>query len=158
MFTKANLRHFALDLLYQSGTHYTLVDSNQNRLIVDYTLVDSNQNRCMYFLVAKQPNELAVKLSEVWIRILINDIVSISNDPLIDGEYGLSSRKEKRALCLGSSVQFVKSFSFDSCKLLKANAFVYMYEKFESNVHYCANTLKIVNKHYLDYCKRKYNK
>ena len=83
----------------------------------------------MYFLVAKQPSELAVKLSEVWIRILIND-----------------------------SVQFVKSFSFDSCKLLKANAFVYMYEKFESNVHYCANTLKIVNKHYLDYCKRKYNK
>ena len=83
-FAKANLRDFALDLLYQYETYYALVDSNQNR--------------CMYFLVAKQPCELAVKLSEVWIRILINGTVSISNNFLINGENGLSSRKEKRAL------------------------------------------------------------
>ena len=43
----------------------------------------------------KQPCELAVKLSKVGIRILINDILSISNDLLIDGEYGMSNRKEK---------------------------------------------------------------
>ena len=67
-------------------------------------LVDSNQNRCMYFLVAKQPCELAVKLSELWIRILINDSMSISNDFLINGEYGLSSRKANRALFLDSCV------------------------------------------------------
>ena len=52
----------------------------------------------MYFLVAKQPCEFAVKLSGVWIRILINGTVSISNDFLINGKNGLSSRKEKRAL------------------------------------------------------------
>ena len=67
-------------------------------------LVDSNQNRCMYFLVAKQPSELAVKLSELWIRILINDSMSISNDFLINGEYGLSSRKANKALFLDSCV------------------------------------------------------
>ena len=67
-------------------------------------LVDSNQNRCMYFLVPKQPCELAVKLSELWIRILINDSMSISNDFLINGEYGLSSRKANRALFLDSCV------------------------------------------------------
>ena len=67
-------------------------------------LVDSNQNRCMYFLVATQPCELAVKLSELWIRILINDSMSISNDFLINGEYGLSSRKANRALFLDSCV------------------------------------------------------
>ena len=132
LFAEANLRHFALDLLYQSGTHYILVDSNQNR--------------CMYFLVAGQPCELAVNLSEVWIRILINDVVSISNNSLIDDEYCLSSRKEKRALFLDSCVQFVKSFYFDACKLLNTDAFVYMCEKFEPNVHYYANTLKIINK------------
>ena len=49
----------------------------------------------MYFLVAKQPCELAVKLSEVWMRISINEIVSIPNDLLSDGKNGLSSRKEK---------------------------------------------------------------
>ena len=76
MFTKANLRYFSSDVLYYSGH-------------------DSKQNRCMYFLVAKQPCELAVKLSEVWMRISINEIVSIPNDLLIDGKYGLSSRKEK---------------------------------------------------------------
>ena len=92
-FANANLRHFSLDLLYHSGTHYTLVDSDQNR--------------CMYFLVAKQPCELAVKLLEVCITILINDIVSSSNDfcpVLINGKYGLSSGKEKRALFLDSSM------------------------------------------------------
>ena len=66
LFAKIDLRRFALNLLYQSGNHYALVDANQNR--------------CMYFLVVKQPCELAVKLSEIWIRILINDIVSNSND------------------------------------------------------------------------------
>ena len=85
LFTKANLIHFSLDVLHHPGNHYTLVDSKQNR--------------CMYFLVAKEPCELTVKLSEVWIRILINEIVSISNDLLIDGEYGLSSREEKSAVC-----------------------------------------------------------
>ena len=75
----------------------------------------------MYFLVAKQPCELAVKLSEVWIRILINNIDWISNDLLIDGEYGMSKRKENRTLFLDSCLHFVKSFYFDVCKLLKAN-------------------------------------
>ena len=51
LFTKANLMNFTLDVLYWSGTHYVLVDSKQNR--------------CLYFLVAKQPYELAVKLSEL---------------------------------------------------------------------------------------------
>ena len=120
LFSKVNLRYFRLDLLYHSGTHYTLADSNQNR--------------CMYFLVAKEPCELAVKLSEVWIRILVNNIVSISNDFLINGEYGLSRRKEKRVLFLDSCVQFLKSFYSVACKLVKANAFVFMYEKIEPNV------------------------
>ena len=70
----------------------------------------------------------------------------ISNDLLIDGEYGLSSRNENRALFVDSCVQFLKSLYFDVCKLLKANLFVYIYEKFEPNVHYCANTLKTVTK------------
>ena len=51
LFAKTNSRHFAMDLLYQSGTQYTLVDSNQNRF--------------MYFLVVKQSCYLAIKLSEV---------------------------------------------------------------------------------------------
>ena len=90
LFAKTNLKDFTLDLLlHQSETHYTLVDSYRNRF--------------MYFLVAKQPCELAVELSEVWIIILISDIVSVSNHFLINGEYVLRSRKEKsvvsRLLC-----------------------------------------------------------
>ena len=97
-------------------------------------------------------------MSEVSIEILINDIVFISNDSLINGEYGLSGRKEKRAIILDSCVQFVKSFCFDVCKLFDANLFVFKYDKFERNVHYCVSTLKIVNKTYLDYCSRKHGK
>lgn len=88
------------------------------------------QNRCMYFLVAKQPYELGVKFSEAWVRILIKNIVPISNDLLIDGKYGMNSGKENRASFLDSCAQFVKNFFFDACKMLKANVFVYLYDKF----------------------------
>ena len=72
--------------------------------------------------------------------------MSISNDFLINGEYGLSSRKANRALFLDSCVQFVKTFYFYACVSLNANAFVFMYDKFEENIRYCANTLKTVSK------------
>ena len=104
--------NFTSDLLYCSETYYTLVDSKQNT--------------CLYFLVVKQPCELAVKLPEVWVRISIIDIASISNDLLIDGEYDMSSRKENTDSFLDSCVQFAKNFYFDACKMLKANAFVYI--------------------------------
>ena len=58
----------------------------------------------------------------------------------------MSSRKENRKWFLDSWAQFVKNFYFDMCKMLKANVFVYMYDKFEPNIHYSADTLKIVNK------------
>ena len=144
LFTNANLMNFTQDVLHHFGTYY-------------YTLVDSKQYRCMYFLVAEQSCELAVKLSKVGVRILINDIVSISNGLLIDGEYGMCSRKENRAWFLDTCVQSVKNFYFYTCKMLKTNAFVYMYDKFEPNVHNSANTLKIDYKPYLDYCTKKYS-
>ena len=109
-------------------------------------------------MVAKHLCELAVKLPEVSMRILFNGMVFISNDFLINVEYGLSSRKEKRALFLDSYVQFVKRFYFDACKLLNANSFVFMHAKYEPNVQYCANTVEIVSKPYLDYCTKKYSK
>ena len=66
--------------------------------------------------------------------------------------------EKKRLLFLDSCMQFVKGFDFDACKLLNADAFIFINELFEPNVHYCANTLKIVKKPYLDYCSRKYSK
>ena len=83
LFANTEVERLDLDLLYHSETYYTLFDSKQNR--------------CIYFLVAKKLCGLAVNLSEVWLRILINDFVCIYNDLLIDGKYGMSSRKEKRA-------------------------------------------------------------
>ena len=88
MFANTEVERLDLDLLYHSETYYTLFDSKQNR--------------CIYFLVPKKLCGLAVNLSEVWLRILINDFVCIYNDLLIDGEYGMSSRKEKRAEFLDS--------------------------------------------------------
>ena len=88
LFANTEVERLDLDLLYHSETYYTLFDSKQNR--------------CIYFLVAKKLCGLAVNLSEVWLRILINDFVCIYNDLLIDGEYGMSSRKEKRAEFLDS--------------------------------------------------------
>ena len=79
------------------------------------------------FLFAKQLCELAVKLSELWITILM----SISNDSLINSKYDLSSKKEKGALFLDNCMQFVKSFYFDGCKLLNADTFIFILKTFK---------------------------
>ena len=59
---------FNLDVLYSSETHCRLLDSKQDR--------------CMNVLVVKQPCDIIVYLSEVYVRILYNQIVLISNDLL----------------------------------------------------------------------------
>ena len=59
---------FNLDVLYSSETHLKLVDSKQNS--------------CTNFLVANQPCDIIVFLSEVYVRILTYQVVSIFNDLL----------------------------------------------------------------------------
>ena len=145
LFVKSRRMRFNLDVLYSFETYFQLVDSKQNR--------------CMNFLVVKQPCDIIVSLSEVYVRILTNEIVSISNDLLcMSGEYGLSTICEKRNLFLDSSANFICGLYFDMCKLLRADTFVYMYEKFVPNVDYLVETLKIINKPYLEYCSKKFNK
>ena len=114
---------FILDVLYLFETYFQLVGSKQNR--------------CMNFLVVKQPCDIIVSLSEVYVRILTNQIVSIFNDLL--------------------RIQ-VSIFYFDMCKLLRADTFVCMCEKCLPNVAYSAETFKIINKPYLEYCSKKFNK
>lgn len=46
----------------------------------------------------------------------------------MSGEYGLSTMREKHNDFLDSDANFIKSFYFDMCKLLRADTFVYMYE------------------------------
>ena len=76
-------------------------------------------------------------LSELYVRILTNQIVSISNDLLhMQGEYGVSMLCLKRNLFLNNGANFIKSLYFDMCKLLSADAFACIYEKFVPNVDY----------------------
>ena len=136
---------FNLDVLYSCETHFQLVDSKQNR--------------CINLLVVKQPCGIIVSLAEIYVRILINQIVSNSNDLLrMSGEYGLSTICEKRNLFLDSGANFICGFYFDMCKLLRADDFVYMYEDFVPNVDYSTETFKIVNKPYLEYYSKTFNK
>ena len=79
------------------------------------------------------------------LRILLNEIISIADDIFkchISGcMFGISSRREKRGLLLMAGAEFVRKFYFGVCKLLRADAFVYMYCVFLSNVHYSTNAL-----------------
>ena len=135
---------FNLDILYSSETHSQLVVSEQNCY--------------MNFLVVKQPCDIIIFLSEVYVRILTNQIVSISNDPLhMSGGYGLPTMCEKRNLFLDSGANFIRGFHFDMYKLLRGKTFVYMYENFVSNVDYFAETFKIINKLYLEHWSKKFN-
>ena len=109
----------------------------------------------MYFLVARHLCELAVVLSEVWVSILLNEIIFIADDILkclvSDCVFGISSKKEKGGLFLMAGAEFVRTFYFSVCRLLRAGAFVDMYRDFVPNVHYSASTLKILNLHYINY-------
>lgn len=58
------------------------------------------QNRCKQFPVVRHSCELAIVLSEVWVRILLNEIISVVDDILkchASGTvYDINSRKEKK--------------------------------------------------------------
>ena len=69
-------------------------------------------------------------------------LYSISNDILhMLGKFGLSTLHEKRSMFLDSSAHFTHCFYFDL-----------------SNVDYSAESFKIINKPYLEYCTKKFNK
>ena len=145
LFVKSRNMRFNLDVLYSFDTHFQLVVSKHNY--------------CMNFLVVKQACDIILSLSECYVRILTNQIVSISNDLLLmSGEYGLSTMCEKRNLFLDSSASFICGFYFDMRKLLRADTFVYMYEKCLHNIDYLTETFKIINKPYLQYYSKKFNK
>ena len=77
LFVQSRKTRFNLDVLYSSKPHFELVDSKQNRWI--------------NFLAAKNPCDVIIFLSEVYVRILTNQVVSISNDFLrMPGEYDLT--------------------------------------------------------------------
>ena len=146
LFVQSRKTRFNLDVLYSSETHYKLVDSKQNR--------------CMNFLVAKHPCDSMVFLSEVYVRILTNQVVSISNDLLrMPGKYDLTKYGlSKRNLFLDSCVIFIRCFCFDMCKLLRLSGFFHICENFAPNADYSAETFKIINKSYLECCAKKFNK
>ena len=125
-----------------------------------FKLVDSKQNRCMNFLVAKHPCNVIAFLSEVYVKILTNQVVSISIDLLrMPGRYDLTNYgSSKRDLFLNSYFNFIRCFYFQMCKLLRPSGFFHMYEHFVSNINYLAETFSIINKSYLEYSAKKFNK
>ena len=95
--------------------HFTCMFSSAGVFAKDLELSFTGVNLMSFtldLLYCSETYYALVKLPEVWVRILINDIVCIANDLLIDGEYDMSSRKENRESFLRSCVQFVKTFYF----------------------------------------------
>ena len=140
LFAQSRKMEFNLDVLYSSETHCRLLDSEQNR--------------CMNFLFVKQPCDIIDYLSEVYVRILSNQIVLISNDLLhtSDGKKETKYGTTKQDLFLDSCANFIRCFYFDICELLRPSGFLHIYENFVPNVDYSAETFKILNKSYLEYC------
>ena len=90
-----------------------------------YELVDSEHNRCITLLIVKNPADLVVALSKVYVRILTNVFYSISNDILqMTGEYKGRDIVEQHSLFLDYSVSFICTFYFENvCMLLKTFSF-----------------------------------
>ena len=126
---------FNLVFLYSSENHFRLDDSKQNR--------------CMNFLVVKQPCDILVSLSEVYVKILVNQIVLISNFP---GKYDLAKFDSTKHDLFILKSSFIRCFYFDVCKLLRLSGFIHIHKHFAPNVDYLTETFKIINKSYLDYC------
>ena len=146
LFIQSRRTRFNLNGLYSSETHFKFVGSKQND--------------CMDFLVVKHPCDIIVFLSEVYVRILTNQVISISNKLLhLPGKCDLTKySSSKRDLFWDSCVNFFWCFHFDMCQLLRSSGFFHMYESFPPDVDYSAETFKIINKSYLKYCAKKFNK
>ena len=131
LFVQSRKLRFNSDVLYLSESHFRLVNSKQNC--------------CMKVLVVKQPSDIIVSLSEVCVRILIDQVVSIFNFP---GKFDLTLfDSTTRDLFLDCCITFICFLYFDVCKLLRPSGL-----NFAPNVDYSAETFKIINKSYLDYC------
>ena len=143
LFTPDRRMSFTFDVVYSSKTHFELVNSTHNR--------------CMNFLIMKKPSDLAVVLSEVYIRILFNIFYKISNNtPNMPGEYKGRYSAERRELFLDYCVSFVRTFYFENvCLLLKSASFLRICKDFEINYDYSGQNFKIINDSYLQYCIKK---
>ena len=65
----------------------------------------------MTFLIVKNPADLVVALSEVYVRILTNVFYSISNDILqMTRDYKTRDIAEQHSLFLDYSVNFIRAF------------------------------------------------
>ena len=144
-------------VIYYSAVHlsfHNILYSSEK----DYELIDSEHNRWMNCFIVKNPADLVVALSEVYVRILTNVFYSISNDILqMTGEYKERDIVEQYSLFLDYSVNFTRAFYFGNvCMLLKSISFLRMYKDFAVNYDYLGENLKIINDFYLQYCKKKF--
>ena len=135
---------FKFDILYSSEKHYELVDSEHNC--------------CMNFLIEKNPADLLVFLSEVYVRILINIFYSVSNDILqMPGRYKGRDVAEQHDLFSDYFVSFIcTSYIENVCPLLKPTCLLHMYKVFEIKYDYSGENLMIFNDSCLQYCVKKF--
>ena len=95
------------------------------------------------------PSDIVVCYSEILVRILNNNIVSISNDFLLmSGEYSFNKMYENRGFILDRGLQFIIKLYGDICKKLNALAFE-LFDYFEPDKHYTSDAFKILNRYYL---------
>lgn len=113
-----------------------------------------------FFLIVKQPCGIVIFLSKVYLRIISNHLVLISNDILcMIGGDKLSLLAENCSLFLNYSARFIRSFYFDDlCKLFKSPGFKYIYDELVPDVDYSTESFNISNKHNLDFCMKMFTK
>ena len=122
-------------------------------------VVSARVNRCMNVSLAKNSAEIIECYLEVLVRLLLSGLVHVGDSFLqMCKEFSHESDIKRKNLFLDYAIKGFKSFFNEYYRQLKVAIFLYMYKNFSPKSNYNPDSFKIINRHYLEFLTKKFDK
>ena len=140
IFKEHSITSFNLRIAYKNDEHYEAVMSKRER--------------CLEFFAYGHVTDFIMMYCEVLLRFLFNFFWTVSKDTF-RGLY-----RPQRNCFLDTVITFMKDFfpkAFVFLRLLYSERFELTFSSYLSNIDYPLYHVRVVNSHYIKYCKQKFN-
>ena len=107
----------------------------------------SERERCLEFFVYWSVPSIMVTYCEILLKVLYNFLGGISKD----------FSRSQRIYFLNCALSFMNCFFTKETRLMKSQQFEVMYLTYSPWVDYLLGNVRIINKIYIEYCKRKFD-
>ena len=127
------INFFSLRVAYKSDEHYEAIMSEQEQ--------------CLEFFVYGSAPSIMLTDCEVLLRVLNNFLWSVSKD----------FSRSQRVYFLDCAISFMNGFFTKTTRLMKSQQFEVMYLTYSPDIDYPLGNVRIINKNYIEYFKRKFD-